>query len=73
MVRYESLGTISYSHSRATIVVSLAIFEIFVIRNVVRGRSRSLKMAQFDRPHNDFLVCHSNYKSRPMLYHFQVI
>jgi len=35
-----------------------------------RGRSRSLKMAPIDRPHDFLLVGHYNYSS--MLYHFRV-
>jgi len=40
--------------------VSVAVFEIFSVKewrdleNQVRGRSRSLKMAPFDRPHATF-------------------
>ena len=57
MVPFESLGTISYSTSIVTMAVYLAISEIFSVKqwrdlgNQVRGRSRSLKMAPFDRPY----------------------
>jgi len=56
MVPFESLGTVSYSPSIAIMGVSLAISEIFSVEDCpdleiwVWGRSRSLKMARFDRP-----------------------
>jgi len=49
------LGTVSYSSSIVTMAVSLAISEIFSVKKWpdleiwVWGRSRSLKMARFDR------------------------
>jgi len=57
MIPFESLGTVSYSHSIATMAVSLAISEIFSVkswRNLemwVRCLSKLLKMSPFDRPH----------------------
>ena len=60
MVTFESLGTVSYSPSIVTMAVSVAVCEIFSVKewrdleNQVRGRSRSLKMAPFDRPHATF-------------------
>jgi len=55
LVPFESLGAVSYSPSIVTVVVSVAVCELFSVKacdlgNWVRGRSRSLKMAPFDRP-----------------------
>ena len=55
VVPFESFGTISYSPSIVTVAVSVAVCEIFSVKawrdleNQVRGRSRSLKMAPFDK------------------------
>ena len=60
MVPFESLGAVSYSPSIVTVAVSLAISEIISVKEwpdlekQVRGRSTSLKMAPFDRPHATF-------------------
>ena len=60
MVPFKSLGTVFYSPSIVTMAVSVAVCEIFSVKewhdleNQVRGRSRSLKMAPFDRPHATF-------------------
>jgi len=62
MVAFESLGTVSYSPSIVTITISLAISEIFSIKEWldleiwVWDRSRSLKMARFDKPYMTFYL-----------------
>jgi len=60
VVPFESVGTVSYLPSIVTMAVSLAISEIYSVKEwrdlekQVRGRSRLLKMAPFDRPHATF-------------------
>jgi len=57
MVPFESLGTASYSPSIVTMAVSVAVCDIFSVKewpdidNRVRVRSRSLEMAPTDRSH----------------------
>jgi len=56
----SSLGVVSYSPSIVTMAVSVAVCEIFSVKEwhdleiQVRGRLRSLKMALFDRPYASF-------------------
>ena len=77
VVPFESLGTVSYSPFIITVAVSVAVCEIFSVKewrdleNQVRGRSMSLKMAPFDRPHATFYWSAIVYSS--ILYHFRVI
>ena len=60
LLPFESLGAVSYSPSIVTVAVSLAVCEIFSVKewrdleNQVKGRSKSLKMAPFDRPYATF-------------------
>ena len=55
MVLVESLGTVSYSPSIVTMAVSVAVCDIFSVKewpdleNRVRVHSRYLEMAPFDR------------------------
>ena len=57
MVLFESLGTVSCLHFIATMAVSLAVSKIFSVKEWrdlemwIRDRSRSLKIAPFDRPY----------------------
>jgi len=59
-VPFESLGAVSYSPSIVTMAVSIAVCKIFSVKewrdleNRIRGRSRLLKMAPFDRPYATF-------------------
>jgi len=59
-VPFDSLGAVSYSSSIVTMAISVAVCETFNVKewrdleNEVRGRSRSLKMAPFDRPYVTF-------------------
>ena len=60
MVTFESLHMVFYSPSIVTMAVSVAVCEIFSVKewrdleNLVRGRSRSLKIAPFNRPYATF-------------------
>ena len=55
-----NLGAVSYSPSIVTMAISVAVCEIFSVKewrdleNQVTGRSRLLKMASFDRSHTTF-------------------
>jgi len=55
LVPFESLDAVSYSPSIITVAVSVAVCEIFSVKewwdleSRVRVRSRSLEMAPFDR------------------------
>ena len=57
LVPFKSSGAVSYSLSIVTTAVSVAVCEIFSVKewcdleNRVRVRSRSLEMAPFDRSH----------------------
>jgi len=60
LVPFESFDAVSYSPSIVTVVVSVAVCEIFNVKewrdleNQVMGRSRSLKMAPFGRLYATF-------------------
>ena len=57
LVPFESLDAVSYSPSIVTVAVSVAVCDIFSVKewcdleNRVRASSRSLEMAPFDRSH----------------------
>ena len=57
---FESVGAVSYSPSIVTVAVSVAVCEIFSVKewrdleNQLRGRLRSLKMAPYYRPYATF-------------------
>jgi len=56
LVPFESLGAVSYSSSIVTMAVSVAVCEIFCVKEW--RRSRSLKVAPFDRPYATFYSSH---------------
>ena len=57
LVPFKSLGAVTYLPSIVTMAVSVAVCEIFSVKewyyleNGVKVRSRSLEMAPFDRSH----------------------
>jgi len=57
VVPFKSLGAVSYSPSVVTMAVSVAVCDIFSVKewpdleNMVRVRSRPLEMAPIDRSH----------------------
>jgi len=59
LVPFESCGAVSYSSSIVTMAVSVAVCDIFSVKewcdleNKVRVPSRSLEMAPFDRSHTN--------------------
>ena len=61
------LGVVSYSPSIVTMAVSVVVSEIFSVKklrdfeNHVRSRSKSLKMAPFDRPYATFYYYYYYY------------
>jgi len=76
LVPFESLNAVSYSTSIVTMAVSVAVCEIFSVKewrdleNQVRGRSRSSKMAPFDRPYATFYWSAVVNMYSSILYHF---
>jgi len=68
LVPFERLGAVSYSTSIVTVATSVAVCQIFNVKewrdfeNQVWGRSRSLKMAPFDRSRRvPIFTFYSNY------------
>ena len=63
VVPFKSLGAVSYSPSVVTMTVSVAVCDIFSVKecpdleNRVRVRSRSLDMAPIDRSHMSLNSC----------------
>ena len=62
MVPFESLGAVSYSSSIVTVAVSVAVSEIFSVKECrdleigAKGHSRSLEMVPFDRLYTTFYL-----------------
>ena len=77
MVPLDSLGMVSYSPSIVTMAVSLAISQIFSIKEWpdleirVWGRFMPFKMATFDRPCTTF--CWLAIVTSSILCHFRVL
>ena len=85
LVPFESFGAVSYSPSILTMAVSVAVCEIFSVKewrdleNQVRGRSWSLKMTPFERPYATFywsaivtIAVYYIYIDDYILYYFRV-
>jgi len=85
LVPFKSLGAVSYSPSILTMAVSVAVCEIFSVKewrdleNQVRGRSWSLKMTPFERPYATFywsaivtIAVYYIYIDDYILYYFRV-
>ena len=64
---FKSFGTVFYSAFIVTMAVSVAVCEMFSVKewcdleNMVRVRSRSLEMAPFDKSHRSSFPFLSNY------------
>ena len=77
LVSFESFDAVSYSLSIVTVAASVAVCEIFNVKewrdlkNQAKGRSRSSKMALFDRPCDFLLVGHCKCSS--ISYHFRFL
>jgi len=62
LVPFKSLDAVSYSPFIVAVAISIAVCEIFNVKewrdlkNQVRGRSRSLKMAPLDIPYATFYL-----------------
>ena len=60
LVSFESVGAVFYSPSIVIMAVSVAVCELFSVKQIcdfedrVRVRSRSLEMTLFDRTHTSF-------------------
>jgi len=60
-VPFESLGAVSYSLSKVTMAVSVAVCEIFSVKVLCDLENKSLEMALFDRSHTSYYSFHSSY------------
>ena len=77
MVPFESLGAVSYSPSVVTMGVSVAVCEIFSVKewcdleNGITVRSRSSENTPFEMAYEFLFAFHSNYGD--ILYRLRVI
>jgi len=77
LVPFESLDAVSYSPSIVTVAVSVAVCQIYNVKewrdleNQVKGRSRSLKWRRSTDHMRLSIFRHCKYSS--ILYHFRVI